>query len=67
MKICFWGKIADALKGKTGGGGELQIALLAQTLAGLGHEVVVVDLDIVEGFTTDDGIKVYPIKGYKRG
>ncbi|MDZ7634098.1 MAG: hypothetical protein U5L72_06520 [Bacteroidales bacterium] len=47
MKICFWGIIADALMGKTGGGGELQIATMAKTLAGLGHEVVVVDLDIV--------------------
>jgi len=60
MRICFWGKIADALKGKTLGGGELQIALLARTMAGLGHEVVVVDLDIREGFRTPDGIMVYP-------
>jgi glycosyltransferase involved in cell wall biosynthesis len=67
MRICFWGKIADALKGKTLGGGELQIALLARTLAGLGHEVVVVDLDIQEGFQTPEGIMVYPVKGYKRG
>ena len=67
MKICFWGKVADALKGKTLGGGELQIALLARTLAGLGHEVVVVDLDIREGFRTPDGIMVYPVKGYKSG
>ncbi len=29
MRICFWGSVADALRGKTGGGGELQIALLA--------------------------------------
>jgi len=67
MKICFWGKIADALQGKTMGGGELQIALLARTLACLGHEVVVVDLDIQESFRTPDGIMVYPVQGYEKG
>lgn len=67
MRICFWGKIADALKGRTGGGGELQIALMAKTLAGLGYEVVVVDLDINDEFTTQDGIRVCPVKGYNKG
>lgn len=67
MKVCFWGKIADALLGKTYGGGELQIALLAKALTSLGHEVVVVDLDIEEGFITDEGIKVIPVKGYNSG
>ena len=67
MKICFWGYVAEALRGKTGGGGELQIALLARTLARLGHEVVVIDLDIREEFTTDEGIVVYPVKGYNDG
>jgi len=54
-------------KEKPGGGGELQIALMAKTLAGLGHEVVVVDLDIEEEFTAVLGIKVYPVKGYNEG
>ncbi len=67
MRICFWGKIADALKGRTGGGGELQIALMAKTLAELGHEVVVVDLDIIDEFTTHDGIRVCPVKSYNKG
>ena len=67
MKVCFWGKIADALLGKTYGGGELQIALLAKALTSLGHEVVVVDLDIEEGFVTDEGIRVYPVTGYNSG
>ena len=58
MRICFWGKIANALLGKTYGGGELQIALLAKALTKLGHEAVVVDLDIEEGFVTSEGIKV---------
>jgi glycosyltransferase involved in cell wall biosynthesis len=67
MKICFWGIIADALMGKTGGGGELQIAIMAKTLAGLGHEVVVIDLDIDDEFTTIEGIRVCPVKGYNKG
>jgi len=67
MKVCFWGKIANALLGKTYGGGELQIALLAKALTSQGHEVVVVDLDIEEGFVTDDGIRVYPVTGYNSG
>ena len=67
MKICFWGKIADALKGETGGGGELQIALMAKTLAFLGHEIVVVDLDISHEFITAEGIRVCPVEGYTKG
>jgi glycosyltransferase involved in cell wall biosynthesis len=67
MRICFWGKISDALNGRTGGGGELQIALMAKTLAGLGHEVVVVDLDINNDYITQDGIRVCPVKGYNKG
>ena len=67
MRICFWGKIADALLGKTYGGGELQISLLAKALTSLGHEVVVVDLDIEEGFITEEGIKVLPVRGYNSG
>lgn len=67
MKVCFWGNIANALIGKTGGGGELQIALMAKTLATLGHEVVVVDLNITDEFITDEGIRVCPVEGYNKG
>jgi len=67
MRICFWGIIADALQGRTGGGGELQIALLAKTLARLGHEVVVVDLEIAGEYRTTDGILIIPVKGYNNG
>ena len=67
MKICFWGNIGSALIGKTGGGGELQIALLAKALARGGHEVVVIDYVTPEEFQTDEGIKVYPIKGWNKG
>lgn len=67
MKICFWGNIGGALRGKTGGGGELQIALLAKALARGGHEVVILDYVITEEFCTEDGIKVFPIKGWDKG
>jgi glycosyltransferase involved in cell wall biosynthesis len=67
MKVCTWGDVASALEGKTQGGGELQIALLAKALAKSGHEVVVVDLKVKKDFVTDDGIKVFQIKGYDHG
>jgi glycosyltransferase involved in cell wall biosynthesis len=67
MKICFWGNIGRALNGRTSGGGELQIALLAKALARGGHEVVILDSEISEEFQTDEGIKVCPIKGWNEG
>lgn len=67
MKICFWGDIGRALQGKTSGGGELQIALLARALAKGGHEVVVVDYEATEDFITDDGIKIFKIEGWNGG
>lgn len=67
MKICFWGNIAGALKGKTDGGGELQLALLAKALARGGHEVVIIDYNTTEDFITGDGIKVFKIKGWNNG
>lgn len=67
MKICTWGNVGSALVGKTKGGGELQIALLAKVLAKSGHEVVVVDLDTKNDFISEDGIKVFEIKGYDDG
>jgi glycosyltransferase involved in cell wall biosynthesis len=67
MRICFWGSVADALRGKTGGGGELQIALLAKALAWKGHEVIVLDLDTHTKFVTEDGITVLPVDGYNKG
>lgn len=64
MKICFWGNIAGALEGKTAGGGELQQALLAKSLAKGGNEVVVLDINTTENWVTDDGIKVCKIDGW---
>ena len=67
MKVCFWGSIAGALTGKTDGGSELQMALLAKTLARGGHDVVCIDHQIEEDFITSDGIKVLMIKGWNKG
>ena len=67
MKICFWGDIAKALTGNTGGGGELQMALLAKALARGGHEIVVIDYRVKEDFITADGIKIFKIKGWNKG
>lgn len=67
MKICFWGNIASALEGRTNGGGELQIALLAKALAKGGHEVVIIDCQTAEDFVTGDGIKILKIDGWNRG
>lgn len=67
MKICTWGEVAGALRGETKGGGELQIALLAKAMARAGNEVTVIDVNIEEDFITEDGIKVFHIKGYNDG
>lgn len=67
MKVCFWGKIAGALHGRTCGGGELQMAITAKALRQLGHEVVVADIDITEEYVTEDDIRVYPVKDYNKG
>ena len=67
MKICFWGNIAGALKGNTGGGGELQLALVAKALARGGNEVVIIDYETKEDFITNEGIKIYKIKGWNDG
>jgi glycosyltransferase involved in cell wall biosynthesis len=67
MKICFWGNNSNALNGSPSGGGELQIALLAKALAKSGHEVIFVDYNLTQDFCTEDGIKVYCIKGYNDG
>jgi len=67
MKICFWGNISGALNGKTDGGGELQLGLLAKALARGGNEVVVIDYEVEEDYITEDGIKVFKIEGWNTG
>ena len=67
MKICTWGDVVSAIEGKTTGGGELQIALLAKTLAKSGHEVAVIDIMTKRDFVTNDGVKIFQIKGYDKG
>lgn len=68
MKFCFKGNITGALLGKTEGGGELQVALLAKALAKNGHEVVIIDpVDCDKDFITEDGIKVLTVPNWKKG
>jgi len=67
MKFCFWGQIGHAFKGKTLGGGELQMALLAKSFAREGHEVVIVDPFSDESFITEEGIKVIHIPNWEKG
>lgn len=68
MKFCFKGNITGALLGKTEGGGELQVALLAKALAKNGHEVVIIDpVDCDRDFITEDGIKVLTVPNWKNG
>jgi glycosyltransferase involved in cell wall biosynthesis len=67
MKFCFWGDIADSLKGKTKGGGELQIALLAKALAMKGHEVVIIDPYADENFITAEGVKLINVPDWNKG
>lgn len=67
MKICFWGDIARALKGNTNGGGELQMALLAITLAKSGHEVIAFDTETLVNHEVINGVKVYTIEGWNDG
>ena len=67
MKFCFYGNIAEALIGKTPGGGELQVALLAKALALKGHEVVVVDPLAKESFVTKEGVRLVDVPGWNEG
>jgi glycosyltransferase involved in cell wall biosynthesis len=67
MKFCFFGDVSNSLKGRTKGGGELQIALLAKALALQGHDVVIVDPYSNESFSTSEGIKVVNIPSWNKG
>lgn len=67
MKFCFWGDISDSLEGKTKGGGELQIALLAKALALKGHEVVIIDPYAEKSFVTAEGVKLINVPDWNRG
>jgi glycosyltransferase involved in cell wall biosynthesis len=67
MKFCFLGNISGALKGKTQGGAELQIALLAKALACKGHDVVIIDPSSSESFVTSEGIRLINIPEWNKG
>lgn len=67
MKFCFFGNISGTLKGKTIGGAELQIALIAKALALNGHEVVIIDPYSSESFSTDEGIRLINLPEWNKG
>jgi hypothetical protein len=67
MKFCFWGNIAAAIKGTTIGGGELQMALLAKSLAKEGHQVIIIDPFSNESFTTQEGIEIQHVSAWNKG
>jgi len=67
MKFCFFGDIIGALKGETPGGGELQIALLARSLALHGETIVVIDPSCNEAHITPEGIKVIGVPQWHSG
>lgn len=67
MKFCFWGEIGNAIRGRTIGGGELQMALLGKALVKEGHEVVVIDPFIEESFTSEEGIRVLKVENWHKG
>lgn len=68
MRFCFQGNFTGALLGKTAGGGELQVALLAKSLALHGHEVIIIDpYDCDEDFISSEGIKVLTVPNWKKG
>jgi len=67
MKFCFIGDFSDALKGRTPGGGQLQVALLAKALALKGHEVVIVDPGSSESFITPEGVRLIRVPDWDKG
>ncbi len=67
MKFCFFGNVSPAMVGKTKGGGELQMFLLAKALALKGHEVVIIDPYADENITTVEGIRLLMIPEWKKG
>jgi glycosyltransferase involved in cell wall biosynthesis len=67
MKFCFFGNISGALLGKTLGGAELQISLLARALSIEGHDIVIIDPYSTKGFVTDEGVKVITVPNWNKG
>lgn len=68
MKFCFYGyDILGAFKGQTKGGGELQIVLLAKSLALKGHEVVIIDPCTETDYVDQEGIKILSVPNWNKG
>ena len=67
MKICFFGKFTNAIKGQTQGGAQLQIALLAKALSLKNHQVTVIDPFAEEDFLSNDGIQIRKVPNWNKG
>ncbi len=67
MKFCFFGHIYPAMIGKTQGGGELQIYLLAKSLALHGHEVTIIDPYSDHDYISPEGIRLVTVPEWKKG
>jgi len=67
--VCFYGEsVAEALRGKKlKGGAELQIGLLARTLAGHGVPVTVVDPEASAAEYVSENLTVVPVKDWEKG
>jgi len=67
-EVCIFGsQVASALQGNAMGGAELQMAMLAKTLAEHDIEVVVIDREAKEDFQFDRNIQIRSIPGWYRG
>ena len=67
-KVCIFGsQLASALQGNAIGGAELQMAMLAKTLADHNIEVVVIDRETKEDFQFDRNIEIRSIPGWYSG
>lgn len=67
-KICIFGyNVSDALQGKVVGGAELQMALLAETLAENGYEVLIIDREAKSSFSYKEKIFIRALPDWDKG
>lgn len=67
-RVCIFGyNVLDALRGKVVGGAELQMALLAKTLAGSGIFVVVIDREAKSSFQFRENIWIEAVPDWDHG
>jgi glycosyltransferase involved in cell wall biosynthesis len=67
-KVCIFGsQVTSALQGNTIGGAELQMAMLATTLAEQDIEVVVVDREAENSFSLQKNIRIEAVADWNKG